>query len=109
MTSEQGTAQRLLARALGTDRPARLQVRGRCMEPLIRDGDWVEVRPLGPVTEGDVVLAVNGADELVCHRVLARLAAAVTSQRRTRDSSITRRPASSRRPEASPRERRDSR
>lgn len=45
------------------------------MEPLVRDGDVVEVVPVvsapGPAP-GDVVLAGRSADELVCHRVLAQ-------------------------------------
>ncbi len=41
------------------------------MEPLIRDGDWVEVRSGKPV-RGSVVLARGGSGQLVCHRVLAR-------------------------------------
>ncbi len=66
------TARRLLTRALRRGKPARLQVQGQCMEPLIRDGDWVEVRPGEPARIGSVVLARGPADELVCHRVLAR-------------------------------------
>ncbi len=73
-------AQQLLARALRAEKAARLQVRGRCMEPLIRDGDWVEVLPPGAAQHGSIVLARNssvvlaasGSDDLVCHRVIAR-------------------------------------
>lgn len=42
------------------------------MEPLIRAGDWVEVRPREPARRGSVVLARSGSGELVCHRLLAR-------------------------------------
>ncbi len=72
VASEERVAGRLLARALDADKPACLQVRGRCMEPLIRDGDWVEVRAREPVRCGSVVLARGDSGELVCHRVLAR-------------------------------------
>ncbi len=42
------------------------------MEPLIRDGDWVEVHAGEPARCGSVVLARCGSGELVCHRLLAR-------------------------------------
>ncbi len=42
------------------------------MEPLIKGGDWVEVRPAEPARVGSVVLARETSGELVCHRVLAR-------------------------------------
>lgn len=41
------------------------------MEPLIKGGDWVEVRSDEPARVGSVVLARSGSGELVCHRVLA--------------------------------------
>lgn len=70
-------AHRLLARALQIEKSVRLQVRGRCMEPLIRAGDWVEIRPPEAVGPGTVVLAQGRDGDLVCHRVLARSAAVV--------------------------------
>jgi len=43
------------------------------MEPLLRDGDVVVVLPTpGRLEVGDVVLAGQAADDLVCHRLLAR-------------------------------------
>ncbi len=42
------------------------------MEPLIRAGDFVEVRPGDAVESGNVVLARDGSGGLVCHRVLER-------------------------------------
>ena len=51
-------------------RPTRLRVRGRCMEPLIREGDWVEVVAEEPRI-GSLVLATSSSGELVCHRVIA--------------------------------------
>lgn len=42
------------------------------MEPLIRDGDWVEIRPDRLARVGSIVLARASSGELVCHRVLAR-------------------------------------
>ncbi len=72
MTAEGELARRLLTRALDGDRPARLQVQGRCMEPLIQGGDWVDVQPGEPARVGSVVLAREASGELVCHRVLAR-------------------------------------
>jgi hypothetical protein len=63
-----------LAKALvGDSRPVRLQVRGCCMEPLVRDGDWVVVSPSGSgPTAGMIALARTPEGELVCHRVLGR-------------------------------------
>ena len=49
----------------------RLKVRGRCMEPLVADGDWVTVSP-GEPRIGQVALARDPRGELVCHRVLGR-------------------------------------
>lgn len=42
------------------------------MEPLIRDGDWVEVLRSAAAWRGSVVLARSSAGELVCHRLLER-------------------------------------
>lgn len=51
----------------------RLQVRGTCMHPLVQDGDWVQVRPLrGLPRRGQLVLARDTRDQLVCHRIIAR-------------------------------------
>ncbi len=51
----------------------RLQVRGVCMRPLLEDGDWVRLRPLqGTPRRGQLVLARDGRDQLVCHRILSR-------------------------------------
>lgn len=69
---EQKLVQRLLAQALAAEKSARLPVQGRCMEPLIRVGDWIEVRLDEPIRKGHVVLARDASGELVCHRVLAR-------------------------------------
>lgn len=72
MASREEIAVRLLSGALrgtGAD-GATLQVRGRSMEPLLRDGDWVGIAPAEP-RPGRVVLARTTAGELICHRVLA--------------------------------------
>ncbi len=69
-------AVRLLADSLRRGRPACLRVRGRCMEPLVADGDWVATAPAKPRTAGAAVgrlaLALDSRGELVCHRVLER-------------------------------------
>ena len=70
-------AQQLLAQALLADKSARLQVQGRSMEPLIRDGDRVEILPSGSARCGSVVLALNATGVLVCHRILARTSGSV--------------------------------
>lgn len=63
---------RLLAQVLADGKSARLGVEGRCMEPLIRAGDRVEIRPPETPRHGAVVLARNHQGDLVCHRLLAR-------------------------------------
>lgn len=65
-------ALKMLARALRTGRSTRLEAQGFCMEPLISDGDRVEVRPIGLTKPGDVVLALDSVGGLVCHRVIAQ-------------------------------------
>ncbi|MCP4660438.1 MAG: hypothetical protein GY856_33975 [bacterium] len=78
MLSREEVAVRLLSGALrgtGADRGSpdcvTLQVKGRSMEPLLRDGDWVGIAPAEP-RPGRIVLARTAAGELICHRVLAR-------------------------------------
>ncbi|MEM1203067.1 MAG: S24/S26 family peptidase [Acidobacteriota bacterium] len=53
------------------ERPALLEVRGSCMVPIVRDGDRVTVSPCRSPRLGDLVLARDARDRLVCHRVLA--------------------------------------
>lgn len=62
----------LLSEAVSSaDVATTLEVRGRCMEPLIRDGDRVSIRSSKARPEiGDVVLADSPLTGLVCHRVL---------------------------------------
>lgn len=51
----------------------RLQVRGVCMHPLVQDGDWVQCRPIKSSPHpGQLVLAKDGRNQLVCHRILGR-------------------------------------
>lgn len=72
------TTLELLRQALGDAEAAttdqgtvRLEVRGWCMEPLLRDGDRVWIAPLaGPPRVGELLLAHEGDQRLVCHRVL---------------------------------------
>ncbi len=53
-------------------RQTRLQVRGTCMHPLVQDRDWVHIRPLqGLPRRGQLVLARDAQDQLVCHRIIA--------------------------------------
>ncbi len=80
-------AQELLGRGLRRGCPARLQVQGDSMQPLIRGGDWVEVSPLRSVNPvgavqdgvvlGRVALAQSATGELICHRVLGQRAGRV--------------------------------
>jgi Peptidase S24-like len=50
----------------------RWRARGRSMQPAIRDGETVPLRPTTDVRPGDVVLAyVRLSDQLVLHRVRA--------------------------------------
>ncbi len=72
--SSPGLEERLVSAALESGRgKVRLRVRGGCMEPLLRDGDWVEVAPAVDLRAGALVLAPDGAGGLVCHRVLRRV------------------------------------
>ena len=59
----------LLAEALAVGRCVNLSASGRCMVPVIRPGDRLEIEP-GEPTEGAVALVRQGDGELVCHRAL---------------------------------------
>lgn len=48
-------------------------VRGSSMHPLLRDGDLVVVVPLHTAVLGDIVVYRNDREELVIHRVVAKL------------------------------------
>ena len=66
-------AQELLAEALAEGEEVRLKIRGGCMQPLLKDGDWVRVAPAayGHLLPGIIVLARSTRGEaLVCHRLL---------------------------------------
>ncbi|MEM9557365.1 MAG: ABC transporter substrate-binding protein [Acidobacteriota bacterium] len=66
-----GTTAELLASAVRDGASPPLRVRGRCMEPLLRDGDRLELAPLGaPPRLGDLLVARTADGALVCHRVL---------------------------------------
>ena len=65
----------LLAHALASPmiegaRRVRVRVRGECMGPLLRTGDWIDVRPCEAPPTGGIVVALEGSGQLVCHRVL---------------------------------------
>ena len=71
--TERHIALELLSDAVRDGREqTRLQVRGTCMHPLVQDGDWVRARPLDrPLRRGQLVVARDAQDQLVCHRVLS--------------------------------------
>jgi signal peptidase len=50
----------------------RFRAHGASMRPFIRDGDVIEVQPVGaaPIRRGDVVLCRNGGGRVVAHRVI---------------------------------------
>lgn len=72
--TERDIALELLSEAVREgDGSLRLQVRGVCMRPLVRDGDWVRCQPLdGSPRRGQLVLARDERNQLVCHRILGQ-------------------------------------
>jgi hypothetical protein len=62
----------LAARILEDGSGLRFSAHGISMTPFIRDGDVVEVQPIGASTIrcGDVVLYRNGGDHVIVHRVI---------------------------------------
>lgn len=65
----------LLARGLGV----RFRARGRSMQPNVKDGDVVEIRPVArqEIRRGDIAFTRNG-DKLLLHRAVNRHGAVVT-------------------------------
>jgi hypothetical protein len=56
----------------GSDRLSRIRTRGQSMEPLLQDGDEIEIRHSLPKPRiGDLILFSN-PDGLVAHRVIGR-------------------------------------
>ncbi len=77
--TEPGAGERLLQRALLTGSAGvRLRLRGGCMQPLLREGDWATFckAPL-VLRPGALVLARLEEGELVCHRLLRSTASTV--------------------------------
>lgn len=64
----------LSAEILQLGKSLRFQARGHSMQPLVRDGDFLLVKPLGERRPGlgDVVLCVTESDEVLVHRVIRR-------------------------------------
>jgi signal peptidase I len=62
----------LAAQILEDGSGLRFSARGMSMSPFIRDGDVVEVQPIGAaaIRCGDVVLYRNGGDHVIVHRVV---------------------------------------
>jgi len=76
-TPAHGEAARdLVAEALASGSGVRLRVCGGCMDPLLREGDWVWVVPAQRLLPGSIVLARSEGGNLVCHRLLRRVGAA---------------------------------
>lgn len=63
----------MLGQSLRDGEPVRLAISGQCMEPLLLDGDEIEVAPRSDEPHiGDIWLAHGKGHELVCHRVVGR-------------------------------------
>jgi signal peptidase I len=66
----------LSADILQRGKSLRFRAHGTSMQPLLRDGDHLQVQPVEAerIRIGDVVLCSSQADRIVAHRVLRRLA-----------------------------------
>lgn len=64
----------LSAEVLRLGKSLRFQARGHSMQPLVRDGDILLVKPLGERLPrvGDVVLCVTESSTVLVHRVIRR-------------------------------------
>lgn len=64
--------QSLTRQILQSGHGVRFQARGQSMQPFIRDGDILEVKPLtaASVQRGDVVLIEAGEGRVLAHRVI---------------------------------------
>ena len=62
----------LATEILGQGQTLRFQAKGACMRPFVRDGDVVEVEPIGEssIRRGDVVLFREAEDRVLVHRVI---------------------------------------
>lgn len=62
----------LLVGLLQEGLPCRVPIRGRSMEPLIRDGEVVTVSPdlSSPLRPGEIVVVQAESGELLCHRLV---------------------------------------